>query len=149
MTYLEFKVVQKFVPQSYVVISVLQSSAGYFMLIYSQLYSIYSAIVYVHERKCVCFVLTHWGWVMHICFSKLTIIGSHNGLSHDCDQAIIWTNAGLLLIRPLGKNFSEILIENQISSFKKMHLKISPVIFWPFCLGPNVLKHMSCWPQDN
>ena len=34
-------------------------------------------------------------------------------------QAIVWTNAGILLIRPLGTNFSEILIENHIFSFKK------------------------------
>ena len=47
----------------------------------------------------------------HICVSKLTIIGSNEGLSPDQCQAIIWTNAGLLLIRPLGTNFSEILIE--------------------------------------
>ena len=25
--------------------------------------------------------LTHWGWVMHICISKLILIGSDNGLS--------------------------------------------------------------------
>ena len=55
--------------------------------------------------------LTHWGQVTLICVSKLTIIGSDNGLSPDRRQAIIWTNAGLLLIGPLGTNFSEILIE--------------------------------------
>ena len=47
----------------------------------------------------------------HICVSKLTIIGSDNGLSPDQRQAIIWTNVLLLLIGPLGTNFSEILIE--------------------------------------
>ena len=41
--------------------------------------------------------------------SKLTIIGSDNGLSPDRRQAIIWNNAGLLLIRPLGTFFNEIL----------------------------------------
>ena len=55
--------------------------------------------------------LTHWGWVMHICISNLTIIGSDNGLAPGWHQAIIWTIAGKLLIGPLGKNFSEILIE--------------------------------------
>ena len=55
--------------------------------------------------------LTHWGRVTHICVSKLAIIGSDNGLSPDRRQAIIWTNAGLLLIGHLGTNFSEILIE--------------------------------------
>ena len=54
--------------------------------------------------------LTHWGRVTHKCVSKLTIIGSDNGLSPGQHQAIIWTNAGILLIRPLGTNFSEIKI---------------------------------------
>ena len=55
-------------------------------------------------------VLTHCDQVMHICVGKLTIIGSANGLSPGRRQAIIWTNAGILLIGPLGTNFSEILI---------------------------------------
>ena len=54
--------------------------------------------------------LTHWGRVTHIYVSKLTIIGSDNGLSPGRRQAIIWTNAGILLIRTLVTNFSEILI---------------------------------------
>ena len=58
-------------------------------------------------------MLTQWGWVTHICVSKLTIIGSDNGLSPDRRQAIIWTNDGILLIGPLGTNLSEILIEIQ------------------------------------
>ena len=37
-------------------------------------------------------------------------IGSDNGLSPGRRQAIIWTNVGILLIEPLGTNFSEILI---------------------------------------
>ena len=40
--------------------------------------------------------LTHWGWVTHICVSKLTIIGSDNGLVPGWCQVIIWTNAGIL-----------------------------------------------------
>ena len=48
--------------------------------------------------------------VMHICVSKLIIIGSDNGLSSGRRQAIIWTNAWILLIEPLGTNFSEILM---------------------------------------
>ena len=43
-------------------------------------------------------LLTHWGRVTHICVSELAIIGSDNGLSHGRRQAIIWNNAGLLLI---------------------------------------------------
>ena len=84
-------------------------------------------------------VLTHWGRVTHICVIKLTIIGSDNGLSPGQCQAIIWTNAGILLIEPLGTNFSEILIKIHIYSFKKM---LSGK--WrPFCLGLNVLIHYS------
>ena len=54
--------------------------------------------------------LTHWGRVTHIYVSKVTITGSNNGLLPGLHQAIIWTNAGILLIGPLGTNFSEILI---------------------------------------
>ena len=57
----------------------------------------------------------------HICISELPIIGSDNGLSPGRRQAIIWTNAGILLNRILGINFSEILSEIHIFSFKKMH----------------------------
>ena len=44
--------------------------------------------------------LTHWGRATHICIGNLTIIGSDNGLSPVRRQAIIWTKAGILLIRP-------------------------------------------------
>ena len=84
--------------------------------------------------------LTHWGRVTHICVSKLTITGSDNGLSPGRRQAIIWTNAGILLIGPLGTNFSEILIEIQTFSFIKMRLKASSAKWRPFCLGLNVLR---------
>ena len=70
-------------------------------------------------------LLTHWGRVTHICVGKLTIIGSDNGLSPVRRQTIIRTNAGILLIRPSGTNFSEILIEIDVFSFKKMHFKMS------------------------
>ena len=46
-------------------------------------------------------ILTHWGRVTHICVSKLTIIGSDNGLAPGWHQAIIWTSAGILLIGPM------------------------------------------------
>ena len=91
-------------------------------------------------------LLTHWGRVTHICVSKLTIIGSDNGLSPDRRQAIIWTNAGLLLVGPLGTNFSEILIEILTFSFKKMCLKVSSAKWRPFCLGLSVLSQCHfCW----
>ena len=72
--------------------------------------------------------LTHWGRVTHICVSKLTIIGSDNGLSPGRRQAIIWTIAGILLIGPLGTNFIEIIVGIQTISFRKMHLKMSSAL---------------------
>ena len=41
--------------------------------------------------------ITHWGRVTQICISKLTIIGSDNGLSPDWRQVIIWTNARIIV----------------------------------------------------
>ena len=84
--------------------------------------------------------LTHWGRVMHICISKVIIIGSDNGLSPSRCQAIIWTNAGTLLTATLGPNCNENLIEIQTFSFKKIHFKMSSGKWRPFCLGLNVLK---------
>ena len=79
----------------------------------------------------------------YICISKFTIIGSDNGLSPDRRQAIIWTNAGILLIRPSGTNFSEISIEIDTFSFKKMQMKMSSGKWRPFCLGFNELNASS------
>ena len=76
----------------------------------------------------------------HICVSEIVIIGSDNGLSPDRRQAIIWTNAGILLIGPLGINFNEILIEINIFSLKKMHVKMSSAKWRLFRLGLNVLN---------
>ena len=56
----------------------------------------------------------HWGRVAHICVSKLTIIGSDNGLSPGRRQAIVWTNARILLIRPPKGRINNILALVQI-----------------------------------
>ena len=48
---------------------------------------------------------------------------AYNGLSFEWHQAIIWTNAGILLIGSLATNYCEILREIHTFSFKKMHLK--------------------------
>ena len=69
--------------------------------------------------------ITHWGRVTHICFNKLTNIGSDKCLWPGRHQAIIWANDKILLIGPLATNFSEILINIQTIPFKKMHLKMS------------------------
>ena len=90
-------------------------------------------------RKIV-FILTHWGRMTHICIGKLIIIVSDTGLSPWWRQAIIWTNAGILLIGPLGTNFSEIIIGIPTFSLKKVRFKMSSGKLRPFCLSLNVLK---------
>ena len=84
--------------------------------------------------------LTHWDRVTHIYVSKLTIIGSDHGLSPGRRQAIIWTNAGILLNRTLRTNFSEILSE--IHTFS---VKMSSAKWRQFCLGPQCVTHMSSY----
>ena len=91
-------------------------------------------------------MLTHWGRVTHICVGKLTIIGSDNGLSPGRLQAIIRTNAGILLIGTSGTNFREILSEIHTFSFKKM----SSGKWRPFCLGLHVLTfiwEITCYKE--
>ena len=96
-------------------------------------------LLYEHHLAPREVVLTHWGRVTHICIGNLVIISSDYGLWPGRRQAIIWTNAGILLIGPLGTNFSEILIERLTISFEKMRLKVSSAKWWPFCLGLTVL----------
>ena len=92
------------------------------------------------------YVLTHLGRVTHICVSKLTTIGSDNGLSPDRRQAIIWTNAAILLIRTLGTNFSDSISQIRAFSFNKVHLKMLSGKWRPSCLGLNVLSSKpGCW----
>ena len=91
--------------------------------------------------------LTHWGRVTHICVGNLTIAASDNGLSPGRRQAIIWTNDGILLIRTLGTNFSEIISKIHSFSFKKMHLKMSSAKWRLFCLGLNDFKRT--WATNN
>ena len=91
------------------------------------------------------FALTHWGRVTHICVSEPTSISSDNGLAPGRRQAIIWTNAGILLTGPLGTNMSEIVTEIQTFSLRKMRLKMSSAKRQPFCLGLNVLTHWGIW----
>ena len=86
------------------------------------------------------FRLTHWGRVTHICVSKLTVNDSDNALSPGRRQAIVWTNAGILLIRTLWTNYGEILGKIHSFSFKKMHLKMSSAKGRLFSLGLNELR---------
>ena len=88
-------------------------------------------------------ILTHWGRETHTCISKLSIIGSDNGLSPGRRQTIIWTNAGILSIGPIGTILNEILIIIHTFSFKKIHFKMSSGKWRPFCLGLSVLTYPS------
>ena len=81
-------------------------------------------------------MLTHWDQVTHICISDLTIIGSDNGLSPSWCQAIIWTNAGLLLIGPLVTNFNL----NMKTFFEENALENVGSKMAAFCLSLNVLN---------
>ena len=85
--------------------------------------------------------LMHWGLVMHICISKLIIIGPDYGLLPGRHQAIIWTTGGILLIRPLGKKLQWNFNRIPIFSFKKKHLKVLSATWWPFCLSLDVLRY--------
>ena len=108
----------------------------------------------IHFASCILkwhMWLTHWGRAMHICVSKITTIGSDNGLSHGQRQAIIWTNAGILLIGPLRTNVSEILIEIHTFSYKKMHFqehviwKMAAILSRPQCANSIPFYGMNEW----
>ena len=88
------------------------------------------------QHLCVLISLIEAEWRIYVSLNWV-IIGSDNGLSPDRRQATIWTSAGILLIGPLGTNFSEILIGIQTFSFKKLHLKTSSAKWRLFCLGLN------------
>ena len=112
---------------------------GLYVYMNSMLWASLSSRLFEQEGRGYVLFLTHWGRVTHICVSKFTIIGSDNGLSPGRRQAIIWTNAGILLIGPLGTNFNVILIEIQTFLFMKMRLKVSSAKWRPFCLGLKIL----------
>ena len=79
----------------------------------------------------------------NIYVSKLTIMGSDNGLLPGLCQATVWANTGILLIG-IRKNFSEILIEiHSDILLEKVHLKISSGEWQPFCVSLNVLTKLT------
>ena len=80
-----------------------------------------------------------------ICVGEQTIIGSDNGLSPGRRQAIIWTNAVILSIGPLGTNFNETLIELFTFLFRKLYLKMPSVKWRPSSLGLNELGVQKQW----
>ena len=66
----------------------------------------------------------------HIYVGNLTITGSDNGSLPGQHQDIIWTNAEILLIGPLGTNYIDIEIHIFLS--QKMHSKMWSKKLWWF-----------------
>ena len=89
----------------------------------------------IFSHACIPWRVQYLAPVPPICVSESVRIGLNYGLSPIQHQAIIWTNARLLSIGPLGTNFGELLIGIQNFSFSKMHLKISSAKWRPFCQG--------------
>ena len=65
----------------------------------------------------------------------MTRISSDKGLVPEQRQAIFWTNTGILLIGPLGTNFSEILIEIQTFFLNIIRLKMPSAYIGHFVLA--------------
>ena len=93
----------------------------------------------IHSLGLLHWPLTHCDRVTHMWVGNLTNIGTDNGLSPGRNQAIIWTNVGILSIRPLGTNLSEFIFEIHKFWIKKMHLKRSSANWRSFFLSLNVL----------
>ena len=85
--------------------------------------------------------LTHWNRVTHICVSKLTTIGSDNGLSPGRRQAIIWSNAGILLIWTLIRNKYQWNLKRnwcifiQANAFENVVWKMAAILSRPQCVN--------------
>ena len=91
--------------------------------------------------------LTHWGRVKHICVSRLTITGSDNGLSPGRRQAIMWTNAGILLIGPnlIGQKFhrnSSIFIHK--NTIESVVCETVAILSRPQCVNYNKQQPQDC-----
>ena len=91
--------------------------------------------------------LTHWGRVTHICVGDLTIISSDNGLSPGRHQAIIWTNAGILLISILRNKLQwnpnrNSYIFNQENAIEYVIWKMSDILSRPQCVKLDCLDRL-------
>ena len=93
-----------------------------------------------HVRKSL---FIHWGRATHMC----VIIGSDIGLSPDRRQAIIWSNAGILLIRTRSKlqwnikRNSYIFIQE--NSFENVVCEMAAILSRPQCVK-NMNFNMGC-----
>ena len=87
-------------------------------------------------------VLTHWGRVTHICISKITIIGSDNGLSpwtapshylNQCWNIVNWT-LGNKLQWNLNRNLYIFIQENPLEN---VVWKMAAILSRPQCVNPS------------
>ena len=93
-----------------------------------------TSAVWIFENYCVVHYHEQWAqelYVTPICVGNLTIIGSDNGLSPGRRQAIIWTNAWILLIAPLVTNLSEILIMHYHSRKSTWKYRLEKAVILP------------------
>ena len=119
--------------------------------------SLYSCDKVKHFIWYIFWQMLHWiclAWInmflQHMSHLSMTIYVEnyhtqfHNGFNELNNpvrrQAIISTDAELLLIGSVGTNFSDFFFEIQLFSWKKIRLKMSSAKWQPFCLGLNVLK---------
>ena len=85
-----------------------------------------------HISRCmyICqLYVNNWGQMTHRCVRKISIFGPDNGL-FGRRRVLIWTNTGILLIRTLGTNFSEILIESHTFSSRNGGNFVSASMCW-------------------
>ena len=85
---------------------------------------------------------TNTVWCIYVPPAKTTF-GSDDCLLPVQYKAIIWTNAVLRSIGPLGTNLCHFVFEMQTFSFNKMHLEMSSGKCQPFCVGLIVLTRQS------
>ena len=104
-----------------------------------------ASIWWRHHGTCL-LLSTHWGRVTHICVGNLTIISSDNGLSPGRRQAIIGTNAGILLIGNLRKKLQWNLNRNsyiiiQENALEKVVCKMAAILSRPQCVQLGSWQH--------
>ena len=92
-----------------------------------------------------------------MCVSILThcgLLAWYGNINLGQQQAIIWTNARILLIAPLGANFCEFFYQNsyifiQENAFEKLIYKIAAILFQPQCVTPDAVKNMLSFPAKS
>ena len=106
-----------------------------------------NVFVFVNESKAFQFNSSEYHVLILIskCLWKCNVINIFHATiqSPGRRRAIIWTNAGILLIWTWETNFSEILSESHTIAFRKMHLKMSSAKWRQFYLGLNVVTFLA------